>query len=78
MRFHKKNQLIVIELGEVAWCLGKKIHTFEKATNMLSKSVPITKFKHFLDLVSASLYQKEKLPHLLVQRWRHKNLIVPK
>ena len=49
VRFHKIRELIAT--GDIVL---EKVHTSENATDMLMKSVIITKFKHCLDLVNVS------------------------
>ena len=49
VRFHKIRELIVT--GDIVL---EKVHTSENATDMLTKPVTTTKFKHCLDLVNVS------------------------
>ena len=49
VRFHKIKELV--SSGELL--LGK-VHTSEKVADMLTKLVPIEKFKHCLNLINVS------------------------
>jgi hypothetical protein len=49
VRFHKIRKLIVT--GDIVL---EKVHTPENATDMLTKPVTATKFKHCLDWVNVS------------------------
>ena len=47
MRFHK-----IRELFATCELLLDKIHTFDNATDMLTKPITANKFKHYLDLTN--------------------------
>jgi hypothetical protein len=49
VRFHKINELVATDELFV-----EKIHTFENAADMLTKSITADKFKHYLDLTNVS------------------------
>jgi hypothetical protein len=51
VRFHKIRKLIAI-----SELLLEKIHTFENASDMLTKPITIDKFKHCLNLTNVSRY----------------------
>ena len=49
VRFHRIRELV--SFGEL---LLEKVHTFENATDMLTKLVTADKFKHCLELINVS------------------------
>jgi hypothetical protein len=49
VRFHK-----IRELVSTSDLLLEKIHTYENATDMLTKPITADKCKHFLDLINVS------------------------